>query len=269
MLYYDQFCTIGKTHTVCEDYIAQGEIPTPFIILSDGCSASNHTEIGSRILVSTAKHLFENAKEFPPDYTIFGNQLITTAWDVAQKLLPSPLTTNDSILDATTMLAFVHNSEILVYIYGDGCIFYKDYQGNVHTIDINFTHNAPYYLTYWLNPKRRAEYERYDQKPLFIIDSVSGRSLPLSFTTPLIFRFALNQFKTIAIASDGATSFIKFTQAVKLSLYTVAVQLLDIKGNIDKEFAKCHVTNTLEKYAQDHIFPVDDLSIGMFTQIDV
>ncbi len=149
MLYSDYFYTIGVTHKVCEDYAVQGSIPSPFIILSDGCSASPNSDIGARILTMTAKQMFENNTAKPLDYLDFGQQLITTALKVTEELqIP------DGVLDATVMLAFLHENNIMVYVYGDGCLLFKDHAGNVGTIEVIFTHNAPYYLTYWFDQER-------------------------------------------------------------------------------------------------------------------
>ena len=43
----DHFTKIGKNYLVCEDYILSGVSPTPYIILSDGCSSSKHIDVGA------------------------------------------------------------------------------------------------------------------------------------------------------------------------------------------------------------------------------
>ena len=139
MLHYDYYYTIGSTHKVCEDYATQGEIPTPFIVLSDGCSASKNSELGAKILALTTKNIIENATKWPLDYQYFGRQLINKAVNISEEMQLS-----NEVLDATVMLAFVHQNSIMVYVYGDGCLLFKDNQGNLGTIEISFIHNAPF-----------------------------------------------------------------------------------------------------------------------------
>lgn len=53
----DAFFTIGKTHTVCQDYAHAGFIPgtdQAYAIVSDGCSGSPDTDFGSRFMVTAA-----------------------------------------------------------------------------------------------------------------------------------------------------------------------------------------------------------------------
>lgn len=260
-IHYDHFFTIGKTHLVCEDYATQGDKPTPFIVLCDGCSSSKDSDIGARILALTTKHIIENTDNWPLGYVTFGQQLILTAWDIVEKL---HLTNN--VLDATVMLAFIHRETIQVYVYGDGCLLFKDQDGHVGTIEIIFTHNAPFYLSYWPDKARQEEYASYEPKPLLLNDSVNGLSKPLPFQKPLFFELPLAKFPVVAIASDGAAHFIEATQsAKKVPLYPIAKTLLDFK-NIEGEFVKRHTQGALDSYARKNIFPADDLSIGVFVQ---
>jgi len=56
----DSIFTIGKTHRICQDYAHTGNKNGMFYaILSDGCSSSEHTDLGSRIMVKTAEKYIE------------------------------------------------------------------------------------------------------------------------------------------------------------------------------------------------------------------
>jgi len=257
-LHYDHYYTKGVIHEVCEDYATQGDTPTPFIVLSDGCSSSERSDIGAQILTLTAQQMIK--KKWPLDYLDFGQQLIDTGWKVVENLqLPS------NVLDATIMLAFLHQDNIMVYVYGDGCLLFKDHAGNLGTIEIAFTHNAPYFLTYWHDEERRHEYAKAEANPLLIIDSVNGQSEPKPFNTQLVFAFPLKKFKLVAIASDGATHCVDRHQGLMLPLYDVATHLLAFQDMPD-EFVKRHTESALKDYALRGIYPVDDLSIGVFVQ---
>jgi len=260
-LRYDHFVTIGKTHKICQDYIIQGDQPTPFLILSDGCSSSAHSEIGAKILTMTAKSLIEKSLQLPT-YANFGNQLIGYARQIVAKMqLP------DSVLDATVLLALVQQAEVVVYVYGDGCLLLKDWAGSIRTIEIGFTHNAPYYLSYWDEVARQQEYAKHDAHPLFLIDSIDGQSAPKPFASELIFHFPLSQYQTIAIASDGVAQCIDTHKLLMLPLdNNLANQLLNFQ-NFTNQFVADHVQQVLEQYAKQGIYPADDLSIGAFVQV--
>ncbi|MDM8567485.1 protein phosphatase 2C domain-containing protein [Candidatus Halobeggiatoa sp. HSG11] len=261
MLHYDHYYTIGSTHTVCEDYIIQGAIPTPFIVLSDGCSSSNSTDVGAQILALTTKQILENSEKWPLNYLEFGHLLINTTLKVVAKLkLP------EEVLDATVMLAFLEQDNIVVYVYGDGCLLTKEHNGKINTIEIEFIHNAPYYLTYWNNRERLLEYATYEPNPLILKDSIHGKSELKPFQTQLVFRFPLKKFEYIAITSDGACQCIDFHQQHKIPLQQVANDLLKFKDVTDN-FVKLNTKKILQQYAQQTIYPVDDFSIGVFANV--
>ena len=256
MLLHDYFYTIGVTHSVCEDYVVQGDTPSPFIVLSDGCSASPNSDQGAQILTLTAKQMFE--KDNSLGYLEFGQLLIDTALKVTNELQIST-----EVLDATVMLAFLHKDSIMVYVYGDGCLLFKDHAGNVGTIEISFTHNAPYYLSYWFDKERLLDYATFEPNPLIITDSVNGQSEPKPFQTQLVFCLPLEKYKVIAIASDGASHCIDTKQNQAVPLQHIATCLLAFP-NLTGEFVKWHTENALKDYANRGIYPLDDLSIGVF-----
>jgi serine/threonine protein phosphatase PrpC len=261
-LHYDHFVTIGKTHKVCEDYVTKGDKPTPFLILSDGCSSSARSEIGAKILSMTAKYMIEHDNNQLLSYVDFGNQLIGYARQIVSKMqLP------DSVLDATVLLAVVQAEYVIIYVYGDGCLLLKDWDGYVKSIEIAFTHNAPYYLTYWNEPEGQRQYAKYDSHPLVLIDSIDGRSALKPFASELIFRFPFSQYQTIAIASDGVTQCIDTYQRFALPLDgELANQLLNFQ-HTDDHFVADHLQQLLEGYAKQGIYPADDLSIAAFVQV--
>lgn len=258
MLYCDHFYTMGKTHSVCEDYALKGNKPIPFVVVCDGCSASEHSDLGAKVLSLTTKHILENTPEWPLSYNEFGQRLITRSlWVINEMQL------RNCALDSTVMLAFLHENTIRVYIYGDGCLLFQDNNDNIGFIDISFTHNAPFYLTYWPDKERQEEYGNYAPKPLLITDSVNGTSGPMSYQTPLSFSFSLDKFHTIAIASDGATQVINIDNGQKLPLFDVTQKLLAF-DNCQGSFVNAHMEQLLDSYEQKGIFPADDLSLGVF-----
>lgn len=272
MLQYDHYYAIGKTHLICQDYVTQGDSPTPFLVLADGCSSSPDTDVGARILCATVKKIIErylplyqenDTAEWSllPNYQAFGRMVITEARSAAE-FLAVPR----DALDATVLVAFISNDTVHVYVYGDGCILFKTADGGTGYIDINFTTNMPYYLNYWLDPPRRQSYlERSGSRhTLDVTDSShDSNSASYPFDQPLSFSFSGERYPCVAIASDGMTSFFDARRNQGLPLQDVAQTLLDFKG-VQGEFVKRRIPKAVRRYAEAGITPRDDLAIGVF-----
>ncbi|MCP4696279.1 MAG: protein phosphatase 2C domain-containing protein [Gammaproteobacteria bacterium] len=256
----DHYFTIGRTHRICEDYVVQGAFPTPFIALSDGCSSSENTHIGARILTMSAKNILESTEDWPPDYMDFGGKLIDKARYVVKKLQ-----LDNCVLDATLMLAFLYNDSIQVYVYGDGALLFKDKAGKTGTIEIAFTHNAPYYLSYWHDAERQALYAKHEEKPLAVMNSAheKAEAEPIAYSTPLRFTFPLEKYKFVGIASDGVTQVIDTVLSARVPLDEVARDLLAFE-DLEGKFVKDHTERVLRQYENRRRYPADDLSIGVF-----
>jgi len=146
----DSFFTIGSTHKVCEDYSSNGVINgVYYAIVSDGCSSSKNTDIGARLLTLCATQVIrENGICFN-----VGNfeELLLGKLRSSMLLLNLPST----VFDATLIVAMATESMGVVYSWGDGVI---SIDGIHH--DIQYSSNAPYYLSYKLDPNRDAAYEK-------------------------------------------------------------------------------------------------------------
>ena len=57
----DWYFTIAKQHVVCEDYALTGWEPVPYTIVCDGCSSSEHTDVGARVLAWSAKKALQQS----------------------------------------------------------------------------------------------------------------------------------------------------------------------------------------------------------------
>ena len=52
----DYYIEKGQSHDFCEDFALAGKIgESAYAILSDGCSSSEHVDLGARLLVHAAK----------------------------------------------------------------------------------------------------------------------------------------------------------------------------------------------------------------------
>lgn len=241
----------------------QADTPFPFLIICDGCSASQHTDVGARILALTAQRLIQENPSLLENYTLFGKTLIHRAAHIIQTM-----ELEQQALDATLLIIYPADTHFQVIVYGDGCILFKDKTGLPGYIDINFTHNAPYYLSYLLDEDRQSAYKQANSCPLVLNSSITGSSPNLPYQHVLVFSFPFNQFSNVGIASDGVGQFFDFQESSRIPLNEVAHKLLDYK-NINGDYVKRRTKRVLDTYAKQAVYPADDLSIAMFTVHDV
>jgi hypothetical protein len=275
MLKHDYYYVMGRAHLFCQDHMMQSDEPIPLLALADGCSSSPHSDIGARILTTAVKKLIEHylpayhhqdAGEWAvlPDYAAFGRMVLMEAQQIAKLM-----NVDASALDATLMVAFASNGMIHVYMYGDGCIFLKQRDGKTGYIEVSFSNNMPYYLSYWSAPELILGYEQQcgNSNTLELEDSLQGIQGAARFDKALSFSFPLEDYELIAIASDGAGQFLDTTTQQKLPLRQIAEEMLKIP-NTSGEFVKRRLLRLLQEYAQAGIHPLDDVAVGVFATTD-
>lgn len=130
----DSHYIIGSTHQTCQDYTCHND---DIIVVSDGCSSSKDSDIGSRILArSILTNIYRN-----PSYII--NESLSTILSLGL---------DDTALDATLLFAYYEDDSFKVTISGDGHLITK--VDNI-VVDYNFSYknNMPPYLSYSLHSK--------------------------------------------------------------------------------------------------------------------
>lgn len=264
-LYLGHHFVMGATHYVCQDYALHGDEPAPFIVVSDGCSSAPDTDVGARLLCCMArKILYHNYRveepQTPPlDYTDFGNKVVTTAEIITEAMGVTP-----DVLHATLMVACVKNNTVYVYIYGDGTILLLGHAGQVRYLDFQFNDNMPYYLNYWKNAELHTAYaQAHDTaNTLEIVSGEHGEAERRHFQSPLEFKFSLEEYSAVALASDGCSQFLDTGTQVKLPLSTVAPRLLNFRTDRDA-FVREHLHEVVEDYARLGVYVLDDLALGV------
>ena len=135
---------IGSTHSVCQDYALNS---SNSIVISDGCSGSPNTDIGSRILSITAMNKLQELKTLRD----FNEPECICIARSAIKMLDIP----NECLDATLLLATSYKDNIQALVYGDGVVAIKVKTGNTYIINCTYTDNYPYYINYMYDKKGR------------------------------------------------------------------------------------------------------------------
>lgn len=269
----DSYYTIGKGHLYCQDYALQGWEPFPYLILADGCSASANSDLGARLLALSARQALARFARLPRE----GSKLAAQHWRLGHQIVRRArrqvraLGIDQEVLDATLVVAWCDGVSVHVRLYGDGCIVARRADGQLSVITIEYAENAPYYLSYLLDPKRRMLYQEAVGNPQGaqvvrqITEAKGGQVWHECFDAPLAYSFDLATFPIVAVATDGLDSFINVESGMRIGVWEVAQALLDFADTYD-DFVMRQVQYTLIAFSERHWFNFDDLSLGAFVR---
>jgi len=264
MIYTDTFLEIGSQHKVCEDYIVTCETPFPCVILSDGCSSSKNTEMGSRLLCYLAKQFLTYRKNCIAnvDYKDMGRWIIHNAEMTARQL-----GLKKECLDATLLISFFIDNKIRTFIYGDGVVVFK--RGDTFEItSIEYNNNMPYYLSYLIDEERnQCYYEKKNQKLLkkTIIgtEEIEKRvAYTFAYDYPTIIEYDLEYNDVFLVCSDGIESFIDHT-GKKLDIKDTIKEFTAFK-NLKGMYLQRRLNAALKNMKKVDVNHYDDLSVGSF-----
>ena len=222
----DSYIELGKSHEVCEDYATHGTIMgVPYIIVSDGCSSSKDTDVGSRLLVHACRNALSELLNHNLIEDLGPGEL--RAYIKAQvlfnlKLSLKALCLKDTVSDATLLFAFVWENNLYTFMYGDGHIITKKIDGTLDTYKIHYTDNAPPYISYDLDIRRKNAYLEQFGKGDVVFTSTSQtdetNSTTIVNSSPLeewVDKLAAcrvhvqhaDNIQSITLASDGIESY--------------------------------------------------------------
>ena len=128
---------IGSTHEVCQDYALAGKTS---VAVSDGCSGSPNSDIGSRVLSITAMNKMVELNSLND----FDEKECILLARPAIKMLNIP----NECLDATLLTAKAYKNGAMAMCYGDGTIVIKIKDGNMVVIDCAYSDSYPFYINY-------------------------------------------------------------------------------------------------------------------------
>jgi len=263
----DTFLKIGHNHKICEDYVLSGMTPTPYIIISDGCSSSTNTEMGARLLCYLAKQFMVLKDIKCSTYEQMGTWIINNAEMTARQLGLNP-----SSLDATLIVSYYNETtnEIITRFYGDGYLIGISKKDKVVIFGQKFTDNYPYYLSNKIDPKRANAYHNMKidlilSNLLFGDDTGKITYSVRAYDFENQIHMNLSDNKLIMICSDGLESF--YNEKIRSdNLIEVKDLVSDFTNfkNTTGVFLQRRVGKAIEKYEKQNIFHFDDLSMGTF-----
>lgn len=277
----DHYFTIGAHHQSqgmpCQDYAYSGRTNdnVDYVIVSDGCSASKDSDLGSRGLthwfrniLMTGSGLFP-ASPFEFSFDEKKNLISDFVGQFNDFALPSPL-----CLDATLVAAFHHRAMDRGYILvaGDGGFAFKMRDGTIQSHMVHVSHNMPPYLSYHLDKNRKASYIGQSGSMDATVDLL--RHLPndqgivvhrtMSAVDALgmgfhVYPFDPNLVETVAVFTDGVASF--GTGSHSEPFYGPMKQLMDVK-TFEGQFVTRTCLGNLKRMAKEGRIPGDDLSMA-------
>lgn len=263
----DTFLRVGKQHAVCEDYILAGEQPFPYVILADGCSSSTHTDVGARLLCHSVKFLLElnPASHYLPEYDCIANFAIHNAKPAVDLLHIDP-----SCLDATLIVAFVFENVVHVRMYGDGNIISVNKDKQVALYRASYGKNAPNYVSYMTDERRRELYKNLQDNERKVIKYVLNAQATEVAEYELVkpyntFDFTLDEYECVLVTSDGIETFLDQANPGRgpLPVQRIMQELTAFK-NPHGEFIKRRLKRMTQIFDEQRIYHFDDLSVGGF-----
>jgi len=272
----DHAFRIGAGHKVCEDFAVSGktEDGEVYTFLSDGCSGSKNTDIGSRILCLLA------AKRFKEDNEDNESTFLSSA-----RIVSGLIGMKTHCLDATLLSAWTKKDKVFIQMFGDGAFAFKIKTENfIRIMTFNYAKNYPFFLNYKANESllwgwNRIKGNAFDFTQIILNEDKTTKEEPLPTArssqvtfnvTPVGTDFTFNKsiIDFAIIMSDGAHSFceIQTTETSKESLpipyKEVLGDLLSFK-NFKGKFVERRVNKFLNNYKKRNRHHIDDFSMGV------
>lgn len=265
----DSFFTMGKSHKVCQDYALHGTEPFPFVIVSDGCSSSPNTDVGARILCNIARQnlnlLFEKG------HTIFGEVVIHSAARVVLSL-GLDITCLDATLIIGCFIQEEFSHDMHVFSWGDGFCVLGNTRNDQEHFQFEYTHNAPFYLSYLLDRNRLSVYKKssvdHDFVRKWFPDFVQKQSCVNSHGHSELMGDSCRQKseenispRMLVIASDGLDSFQSTQTGEKVDCQETLESTVAFKS-MKGQFITRRIGRMLKTYNKQGIVPTDDVSVA-------
>lgn len=141
---------IGQSHLVCQDYAkTMHEHGASWAFVSDGCSSSSDTDIGSRLVVLMAMQAVRKGV-LPNDPA-----MLLLAHNMAAQL-----GMHQHCLDATLLAvrASVTYGGFDFFLAGDGAFGVRKADGSMIFSEIKYENNQPYYMNYDMCAERKMNF---------------------------------------------------------------------------------------------------------------
>jgi|SRR5579871_1875599 len=265
---------MGKTHTVCQDYVAAFASSTSaWALLADGCSSSPETDIGARLLVKSARAQIDYLRSAlqnaaPEAWERYYAATLENARAVAQQL-----GLDARCLDATLLTAITAGDRWFLDMVGDGVVVVKGRDGALCVTSVSYMENCPDYLNYREDSARAAAFaervgnvravRRWRMTPEGAVEAQE----PV-IETPAVWSGRMADTVWVALLSDGAHSFATLDcsstsrTATPIPLPEVLKELLAFKSGVG-QFVQRRLQRFLLRCAERGWQHHDDVALGV------
>ena len=253
---------IGHGHIVAQDYAIHG---SSYVGVFDGCSGENFSDVGARLLGHRTDHVLKfYGPQVLGDYDLFGKAIIVPCVGFADSMsIPR------TCLNASVVVAFQLDDEIIVRIYGDGMFRIKFKTDITQTFVVKYpsesNQESPYYLMYWyLGSEKYYSQQKTKELHCYTNDSQVA-TIPMDSMDPIERRYKAYDIEWIAVASDGFDTFYHSGEKT----FDKKVEVVEVFKTmttfpvINSGFAQRRLKRGSEKYNKDDIVHFDDISMGV------
>jgi len=252
----------GSSHLVCEDYtrVLRKIFGGVVAVVSDGCSASPHTDFGARLIACSAANLVGAKTEKPMADEEFWRSVAKQAAELASDSCMSV-----ECIDATALVLLWHEDKVSVGAMGDGWVCALHRNGALDMWHISEEHSLPGYPSYLLNTgNRKALREVSKHKTISHYTLIEGELFMTEEQVDPLKPFTVEFHKagtaSVAVLSDGANSF-TYPGGNIMPPMVAVVELMDFK-QYKGEFVKRRVLSVTKKWRKMGIGHYDDLSMA-------
>ncbi len=283
----DNIHLIGFTHDECQDYSLSGEINPhlSYAIVTDGCSSSHNisrsVDIGSRIVAHAAKvSLMEQFEFFDGPFS--GKYDLNTIGETIKRRVidyilihKNLLKIDDYYADCTLLIALMDVfGNAVVFYSGDGAFTFKCGEQLVFN-QIEFSKNAPYYISYSTDLNRETSYMRqfygqtmtilshYSQEGLV---SDQEQSSLVKDVSNIANTGIINNVDIVSVLSDGYKSFIADQSPEIVSGYDSLIEFNSFK-HLKGQFVNRRVRAAMKKLGKDNFRNYDDFSMAAIAKL--
>jgi hypothetical protein len=260
-MHADCYFATGSSHSVCQDYALARD---SYVIVSDGCSSSPHTDFGSRFLAHSLDQVFQLLR--PGDHKIAVDRAATMAITHARSLGLPP-----ECIDATLLYARVAEDFVYFGLCGDGAIAVRHKDGTIDLITAAYESGAPYYPSYEMDQNRKEQYiaefglKRTEVVTKFKADGELRYTAPITDTESFV--WPVDNVELILVMSDGIHSFLKTvvdggTKTQQKVLIQDVVKPLMAFKLMKGKFVERRAKRFLKECQKNNIQHYDDVSVA-------
>jgi len=252
----DAAYAIGNGHVVCQDYAAAVRNAA---MVSDGCSGSPDTDIGSRMLVLAA--IVESVGGLDETLAIRSAGL-ALKWASAIGI-PTP-STGPGCLDATLLHVYKDDGWLRATVCGDGGIVARRTTGELEWHGVEYAAAAPPYPIYGLQQHRLEAWKSVGVGSVRTWNGQWESPTPTRFFSPISMAFSVDSYDLVGVVSDGVTTFVDGVKPVdEVEVLRHLVAFRSFAGGFVQRRLRRFLRKTCVEMGWCHH---DDISIAVVTR---